>query len=88
MQAVVAVMRKLLHGIWIVLQRRIAFDSRVLFAASLAQAESSDSAVAATQPQPQQDHPKGRSAAEELHQQLDPVPAKATPSRNRATQTA
>ena len=52
MQALVAVMRKLLHGIWIVLQRRIAFDSSVLFAASLAQAESSDSAVAADQPEP------------------------------------
>jgi transposase len=81
MQAVVAVMRKLLHGIWIVLQRRIAFDSTVLFAASLAQAESSDSAVAATQPQPQQDHPEGRSAAEELREQLEPVAAKATRAR-------
>ena len=36
MQAIVAVMRKLLHGIWIVLQRRVTFDSSVLFAASLA----------------------------------------------------
>lgn len=78
MQAMVAVMRKLLHGIWIVLQRRVAFDSTVLFAASLAQAESSDSAVAATQPQPSQDHPKGRSEAEELRQQLDPGSAEAT----------
>lgn len=88
MQAVVAVMRKLLHGIWIVLQRRIAFDSTVLFAASLAQAESSDSAVAATEPQPQQDHPQGRSAAEELREQLEPVAAKATRARKRMTQTA
>ena len=78
MQALVAVMRKLLHGIWIVLQRRIAFDSRVLFGASLAQAESADSAVAATQPAARQAHPKGRSAAKELRQQLDPVSVSAT----------
>lgn len=77
MQAVVAVMRKLLHGIWIVLRRRIPFQSSVLFAASLAQAESPDSAVAATQPQPAQDHPQDRSEAEELPQQLDPGPAEA-----------
>lgn len=88
MQALVAVMRKLLHGIWIVLQRRIAFDSSVLFAASLAQAESSDSATAATQPQPDQDHPKGRSAAEELPRQLDPGPAEATRSRRRRSKAA
>jgi transposase len=80
MQAVVAVMRKLLHGIWIVLQRRVPFDSSVLFAASLAKAESSDSAVAANQPEPRQDHPKGRSEAQELRQQLDPVLAEATRS--------
>lgn len=84
MQALVAVMRKLLHGIWIVLHRRVAFDSSVLFAASLAQAESSDSAVAADQPQPEQDHPKGRSEAEELPRQLDPAPAEATRSRKRS----
>jgi len=78
MQAVVAVMRKLLHGIWIVLQRRVPFDSSVLFAASLAKAESSDSAVAANQPEPSQDHPKGRSEAEELREQLDPGSAEAT----------
>lgn len=78
-QALVAVMRKLLHGIWIVLQRRVKFDPAVLFAASLAQAESSDSAVAATQPEPGQDHRNGRSAAEELRQQLDPGPAEARP---------
>lgn len=83
MQALVAVMRKLLHGIWIVLQRRVHFDSSVLFAASLAQAESSDSAIAADQPQPEQDHPKGRSKAKELRQQLDPAPAVATRSRKR-----
>jgi hypothetical protein len=78
-QALVAVMRKLLHGIWIVLQRRTRFDATVLFAASLAQAESSDSAVAATEPKPSQDHPLGRSEAEELRQQLDPGTAEATP---------
>lgn len=88
MQALVAVMRKLLHGIWIVLQRRVAFDSKVLFAASLAQAESSDSAVAAKQPELQQDHPQGRSAAEELPRQLDPAAAEATRSRKRKTKAA
>lgn len=87
-QAIVAVMRKLLHGIWIVLQRRVAFDSRVLFAASLAQAESSDSAVAANQPQPSQDHPKGRSEAEELRQQLEPGSAEATRPRKRRSKAA
>jgi transposase len=88
MQAIVAVMRKLLHGIWIVLQRRVAFDSSVLFAVSLAKAESSDSAVAANQPEPRQDHPKGRSEAEELRQQLDPGSAQATRSRKRTAKAA
>jgi transposase len=88
MQAIVAVMRKLLHGVWIVLQRRVAFDSSVLFAASLAKAESSDSAVAANQPEPRQDHPKGRSKAEELRQQLDPGSAQATRSRSRRSKAA
>jgi transposase len=81
MQAVVAVMRKLLHGIWIVLQRRVAFDSRVLFAASLAKAESSDSAVAAIQPETSGDHPQGRSEAKELRQQLDPRLSEANPRK-------
>lgn len=81
MQAIVAVMRKLLHGIWIVLQRRVAFDTDVLFAASLAQAESSDSAVAATQPEMSEDHPQGRSEAEELRQQLDPRSSEASPKK-------
>jgi transposase len=88
MQAVVAVMRKLLHGIWVVLQRRVAWDSSNLFAASLAQAESSDSAVAANQPQPGQDHPKGRSEAEELRQQLEPAPAEATAQRGTRSRAA
>jgi hypothetical protein len=88
MQAIVAVMRKLLHGIWIVLQRRVPFESSVLFAASLAQAESSDSAIAATQPEPDQDHPKGRSEAEELRQQLEPGPAEATRSRRKKSKAA
>jgi len=87
-QALVAVMRKLLHGIWIVLQRRIRYDSAVLFAASLAQAESSDSAVAATEPQPSQDHPKGRSGAEELREQLEPGSAKATHLRTKRPKAA
>lgn len=81
MQAIVAVMRKLLHGIWIVLQRRIAFDPAVLFAASLAQAESSDSAVAATQPETSEDHPQGRSGAEELRKQLEPRSSEAKPQK-------
>jgi len=87
-QALVAVMRKLLHGIWIVLQRRVPYQSSVLFAASLAQAESSDSAVAATQPQPSQDHPKGRSNAEQLRQQLEPGLAEATRSRRKSSKAA
>jgi transposase len=78
MQALVAVMRKLLHGIWTVLQRRVPFDSRVLFAASLAQAESSDSAVAAAQPEAIENHPQGRSEAKELRQQLDSRSPQAT----------
>lgn len=88
MQALVAVMRKLLHGIWIVLQRRVPFESSVLFAASLAQAESSDSAVAETQPEPSLDHPKGRSKAEQLRQQLDPGSAEATRSRKKRSKAA
>jgi len=88
MQALVAVMRKLLHGIWIVLQRRVPFDSSVLFAASLAKAESSDSAVAENQPELSQDHPKGRSEAEELREQLEPGSAQATPSRKRRSKTS
>jgi transposase len=88
MQAIVAVMRKLLHGIWIVLQRRVPFDSTVLFAASLAQAESSDSAVAAHQPEPEQAHPKGRSVAEELREQLEPAPTEATRSRRKTSKAA
>jgi transposase len=88
MQAIVAVMRKLLHGIWIVLQRRVRFDSSVLFAASLAKAESSDSAVTASQPEPSQDHPKGHSEAAELRQQLDPGSAQATRSPKRRSKVA
>jgi transposase len=88
MQAIVAVMRKLLHGIWIVLQRRVPFDSAVLFAVSLAKAESSDSAVAANQPEPRQDHPQGRSEAKELRQQLDPVSAQATRSPRKRPRAA
>jgi transposase len=88
MQAVVAVMRKLLHGLWTAIQRGVAFDASILFAASLAQAESSDSAVAATQPQQKQDHPKDRSAAEELRQQLDPASAKATRRRAKTKKVA
>lgn len=77
MQAIVAVMRKLLHGIWTALQRRVPYDSSVLFAASLATAESSDSAMTASQPEAGEDHPQGRSEAEELRQQLDHRPLEA-----------
>ena len=82
-QALVAVMRKLLHAVWIVLQRRIRFDGAVLFAASLAQAESSDSAVAASQPEPSQAHRNGPSEAEELREQLEPGSAEATSRRRK-----
>jgi transposase len=78
MQAVVAVMRKMLVGLWIAMQRRVAFDSDALFAASLAQAESSDSAVAAHQPELRQGHPKGRSEAKEPRKRLDHGSAEAT----------
>lgn len=88
LQALVAVMRKMLHGIWTALTRRVAYDGSLLFAAWLAQAESSDSAVAANQPEPAQDHPKGRSEAEELRQQLDPAPAEATRRRPEGTKAA
>ena len=88
MQALVAVMRKLLHGVWIALQRRVAFDNEVLFAASLAQAESSDSAVAANQPKLGQDHPEGRSEAEERPRPLDRGRAQATRSPRRRSKTA
>lgn len=87
MQAIVAVMRKLLHGIWTALQRRVAYDSSVLFAASLATAESSDSAMTATQPEAGEDHPQGRSEAEELRQQLDHRPLEAIPSLQPSTTT-
>lgn len=87
MQAIVAVMRKMLHGIWTAMQRRVPFDNSVLFAASLAQAESSDSAVAANQPQLDQDHPQGRSEAKELRQQLDPGRAEATHPHRRVSST-
>jgi transposase len=88
MQALVALMRKLLHGIWIVLQRRMRFASSVLFAASLAQAESPDSAIRATQPELGQGHPSGRSEAKELREQLDPGSAEAKPSRKARSKAA
>jgi transposase len=88
MQAIVAVMRKLLLGLWIAMQRRVAFNSDVLFAASLAKAESSDSAVAAEQPELGQDHPKGRSEAKEPRKRLDRVSAEATRTRNWPLQSA
>ncbi|HEY0241184.1 MAG TPA: IS110 family transposase [Gemmatimonadaceae bacterium] len=77
-QALVAVMRKLLHGIWIVLRRRVDFNTAVLFASALAKAECPHSAIAAEQPELSQDHPKDRSEAEELRQQLDAGSAEAS----------
>jgi len=59
-----------------------------LDAIALEVAESTDSAVAAAQPQPSQDHPKGRSEAEELHEQLEPGSAAATRSRKRKSKAA
>lgn len=86
--AIVAVMRKMLHGLWVCLQRHTVFDGTVLFAASLAQAESSDSAAAAHQPQRDEDHPQGRSEAQELRQQLEPRRAEAKSSRKKNAQAA
>lgn len=92
MQAIVAVMRKLLHGIWIAMQRRVAFDSAKLFplppvgselGQSSAMAKSSDLAIDAPQPERKRSHPKGRSEAEELRKQLDFAGAEATPSKPR-----
>lgn len=87
MQAVVAIMRKLLHAVWVILQRGTPFDSSKLFpldAAALAEmgqrvamAESSDSAMTSTQPEVRRSHPKGRSEAEE--RQLDSSWPEATP---------
>lgn len=77
MVARVAVMRKLLHGIWIVLQRRVPFDYDLLFASSLAATES-HSVAPAIQPEASQDHPQGRSEAEELREQLEPGSPQAT----------
>ena len=88
MQAVVAVMRKMLVGLWIAMQRRVAFDSDALFAASLAQAESSDSAVAAHQPELRQGHPTGRSEAKEPRKRLDHGSAEATHRRNLPSRSA
>ncbi len=93
MQAIVAVMRKLLHGIWIAMQRRVAFDSAKLFplppvgselGQSSAMAKSSDLVIDAPQPERKRSHPKGRSEAEELRQQLDFAGAEATPSKPRS----
>ena len=77
--ALVAVMRKLLHGIWIILQRRVPYNYELLFASSLAATES-HSVAAAIEPEAAQDHPKGRSEAEELRQQLEPGSPEATPT--------
>lgn len=90
MQAIVAVMRKLLHAVWSVMQRRTTFDSSRLFpldAAALstigrgeATAESTDSAIHAPQPESKTSHPKGRSEAEEPSG-LTTRPAEATRAR-------
>ena len=85
MQAIVAVMRKLLHATWTLLQRGGSFDATKLFpldAAALEvgqrspMAESSDSAITAPQPKVKKNHPKGRSEAKE--RQLDSSQPEAT----------
>lgn len=91
MQAIVAVMRKLLHAVWVVMQRQVAFDSSKLFpldAAALsllgrgeATAESLDSAIDALEPESKTSHPKGRSEAEE--RQLDSAQTEATGGRRK-----
>lgn len=83
-QAVVALMRKMLHAVWTILQRGVHFDSAKLFpldAAALSEmggstAESPDSATAASQPKTKKSHPKGRSEAEE--RKLDSSQSEAT----------
>ena len=76
MQAIVAIMRKLLLAVWTIMHRGTAFDSARLFpvdAAAVqlslgqrsAMTESSDSVIASTQPESKASHPKGRSEAKE-----------------------
>lgn len=89
MQAIVAIMRKLLHVVWKIMGTLEKFDSSRLFpvdAARVAQmgnreamAESPDSAIGATQPEAKKSHPKGRSEAEE--RQLDSSQTEATGGR-------
>lgn len=97
MQAIVAIMRKLLHAVWIMMHRGTAFDSARLFpvdAAAVqldlgqrsAMAESSDSVIASTQPESKASHPKGRSEAEE--RQLDSSQTEATGGGTKARAAA
>ena len=80
MQALTAIMRKLLHAIWTLLQRGGSYDSTKLFpldSAALSSdvgqhavtAESTDSAIPSQQRRTKESHPKGRSEAKE--RQLD-----------------
>lgn len=86
MQALTAIMRKLLHAIWTLLQRGGTYDSTKLFPLDAASAsgvgqhpvmaESPDSAIPSNQRRAKESHPKGRSEAKE--RQLDSPSSSAT----------
>ena len=97
MQAIVAVMRKLLHAVWTMLHRGTVFDSGRLFPVDAAavqlslgqrstMTESADSVIASTQPESKASHPTGRSEAEE--RQLDSSQTEATSGRRKAPAAA
>ena len=97
MQAIVAIMRKLLHAVWTMMHRGTAFASARLFpvdAAAVqlslgqrsAMTESPDSVIASTQPESKASHPKGRSEAEE--RQLDSSQTEATGGGRKARAAA
>lgn len=69
MQAIVAVMRKMLHALWVLMHRDVSFDSSILFPveaeALAASAKAPALAVAALQPEGETAHPGGRSEAEQ-----------------------
>lgn len=68
MQAVVAVMRKLLHSVWVLMHRDVTFDSSKLFPveaqALAASAEAPTLAVAASRTEGETAHPEGRNGGE------------------------
>lgn len=83
MQAIVAVMRKMLHAVWVLIHRDVNFDSSKLFPveaeALAASAKAPALAVAAPQPQAETAHPEGRSEAEK-REALEPDRLEARPS--------